>query len=311
MSKGQKAMKILREEGVASLLTSASKYLNGKMDVNYNSKEYHDQRIDNQKRWSFIKPHISNHDTCLDVGCASGYFTAKCANEGLLTIGLDDLSQSSERLQNAWKRGDIPNVAFGNWRIKPDNVQNIPRFDVILLMSIYHHFVKAYGIADANYMVKELGKKSDILIFEMPAYRWTARPLTIKADSIDGKNTNYSLSNHQDLNSKGVSVRIKLGKHLPPGKYKISANSNHKQESDTLFRHISYKEDDRVRIRFEEEKIQLIPSELDNDEDIDDLVKWHKQVIEDIFHTDANVVDFVTTDYVGDWRKSVVYIIKV
>jgi len=92
-----RAIELLRNDGVLTLGKKIPRYTKKKTKkvaqqsfiIPY-ERQYYQRRADNEARWSFIRPHIAQEKTCLDIGCAQGYFTKKAAEEGLLTLGIDN-----------------------------------------------------------------------------------------------------------------------------------------------------------------------------------------------------------------------------
>lgn len=304
MSKIQSAKKIYRQEGPISLAKESGKYVfTAAKRSDYipflNETRYHQMRADNEYRWQFIQPHITDRGSCLDIGCATGYFTAKAAADGLLSLGVDDLSQNPQRLSNAWEyRGDKPNVGFGNWPVNPDNVGDLPYFDVILAMTVYHHFVKAFGIESAQDMLREVASSTNILVLEMPGWRWTGRKFTIEAKQKNNKEVSdkFEIQNHQ-LSPHGARIRPKLSEKLPPGKYDVTVHADGYESSNSL--PININKDmpfsERPRVKFEKNNIEMVESDEDNPQNIDDVIIWYKNLIKKVLGDSVEIIDQTTT----------------
>jgi len=141
------------------------KYGRGLKHIPYHWKK----RDDSKARWQLMAPRIDEKDeSCIDIGCADGYFVKQFSNLGLLTMGVD---QSKESVQTARALyADQEGASFMNYWITPDSIQSIPSFDVILLLTVYHHWVTQNGHGEAERMLKVLADKSKKIFFEPPGY---------------------------------------------------------------------------------------------------------------------------------------------
>lgn len=101
----------------------------------------------------------------LDVGCNLGDITAWCASRGYWTVGID----SSETLihQARERHAAVALCAFMHQRIGPEDVAKLPVFDVVLLLSVHHHWLMAHGPETAGEMLRRMADRTGrVLIFE-------------------------------------------------------------------------------------------------------------------------------------------------
>lgn len=279
--------------------------------LEFGGKSYHQRRLDNDDRWEFLQPHLENKHSCLDIGCASGYLTRKCADEGLLTLGIDDLSQSDNRLQNAISEyGYTQNIGFGNWKVSPNNVNVLPKFDCILAMTVYHHFIKTFGKEHADRIMEKLYGKCDILVVEFPGWRWTGRSLTVEMIS-EHNGEVFKLNNHEQLSPYGVRIRPILNKYVNPGKYRVTIHAEGYNSSNTLNIDINSTDvhESSPRIKFEGEQVQLLPGNEVGSE-IGDVVEWYDELVKEIFPDSTTILDKTLVDYFGDREENIIYILK-
>ncbi len=125
------------------------------------------KRTDSPHRWELIEPHLKPEDhTALDIGSASGFFTAKLADRGMFAIGLEVRNDRVESAVRSW--GTRPGLAFMRWSLEPENIAWLPEVDVVLLLTVYHHWCNTFGRPEAEEMLRELGRKTNRLIFEPP-----------------------------------------------------------------------------------------------------------------------------------------------
>jgi SAM-dependent methyltransferase len=125
------------------------------------------KRVDSEDRWQTISDHIDSNDTsAIDIGCASGYFTAQLARSGIFSVGID-IERS--RLNDAYRLySERPGLAFMEYRVAPDTVHMLPGFDITLLLTVYHHWTANFGRENAEHMLKVLASRTKKLFFEVP-----------------------------------------------------------------------------------------------------------------------------------------------
>jgi SAM-dependent methyltransferase len=119
-----------------------------------------------QERWQKIGdalPHGCH--TALDIGCNLGDITALCAQNGLWAIGVD---QRAKLVAEAHRRHrGVVNCGFMQMKVAPQDIGRFPTFDVVLLLSVHHHWLMNYGPDVAGQMLRSLAERTvRVLIFE-------------------------------------------------------------------------------------------------------------------------------------------------
>lgn len=98
----------------------------------------------------------------LDVGCNEGCVTAEFAKLGKFCVGVDTgpvyLNQVLANVNDSFKNST---AAYGVFVVNDSNVNSIPNFDLILLLSVHHQFVNMFGDDYAKDLVKSLIHKSN------------------------------------------------------------------------------------------------------------------------------------------------------
>jgi SAM-dependent methyltransferase len=134
-------------------------------------------------RWSIIEKVITEtrSRSVLDLGCAEGYFVRHAVRSGRVALGVDGDLRSIAIAQSLNLLDKISGAAFMHALITPEFVERLPRFDVVIFLSVLHHIFTQRGPVEAKNMMRAVhaatGKR---LIFDMgqsneSAYEWSAR----------------------------------------------------------------------------------------------------------------------------------------
>jgi hypothetical protein len=73
------------------------------------------------------------------------------------------------------KKSGLDEVSFLAMEVSPSTVELVPAADCVLVLSVWHHFVREWGFEEATEMLAEIWAKTDRLLFfetgedEMPA----------------------------------------------------------------------------------------------------------------------------------------------
>ncbi len=108
----------------------------------------------------------NNQVSVLDIGCNIGYFTFRFAELGGFCIGFEKNKNETMVAQALAYINDVNNVAFVRLEVNPVTIKTLPQVDVVLCLSVFHHWVKYYGREDAFKMMKTLYHKAKYLVFE-------------------------------------------------------------------------------------------------------------------------------------------------
>lgn len=115
-------------------------------------------------RLEAIKKNICEADLCLDVGCNTGFFSYEISKMGIFTIGLESEMKNVIVAGSQYAR---PNVIYKQYSLDGDSVGMLPRADIVLFLSVFHHLVKYYGREEALFVLRKLaGKCNQQLFFE-------------------------------------------------------------------------------------------------------------------------------------------------
>lgn len=120
-----------------------------------------------EARWTAIEAAIDNLaiDSALDAGCNVGYFCFSLAFKGIPTLGIDLDERFLRVARRAAHKLNVSGVAFCNMEINRDTVRLLPEVDLSLLLSVWHHWVRAYGLGIASEMLAAVWAKSRRVLF--------------------------------------------------------------------------------------------------------------------------------------------------
>lgn len=178
MSRIGTAVRILQNEGAKPLASATISFLMRSVSDKListgvwlklsNHRSYNEvNRTDSTQRWTMMESYMkSDGGSCLDIGCADGFFTAKAAQSGYYTIGIDS---SSSRLENARRTyRNEKKSAFIQESITPENIAYLPNTDIVFLLTVFHHWCGAFGNDSAKEMMRILATNSQKIVFEPP-----------------------------------------------------------------------------------------------------------------------------------------------
>jgi len=178
VTKFNKLYAAFRKGGIRNTISLIKKRLgvSPKIKRGNSRSVYHEgKRIDSEKRWHTIASYLEPTDkSAIDIGCASGYFTAQLARSGMFSIGIDI---DRARLDDANKLfGRKTRLAFMEYHLSPETIDYLPTFDVALLLTVYHHWTNNYGRIQAENMLRVIAARTNKIFFEVPGAGCIEKP---------------------------------------------------------------------------------------------------------------------------------------
>jgi SAM-dependent methyltransferase len=115
--------------------------------------------------------------TAMDIGCNVGYFALTLVEHGLFVYAIDS-SESNLAVARAANRKIRGNGWFAPLELMctPDNTRHLPSVDIMLVLSVWHHWVRYFGVDAATSMLQQIWRKTRVALFfdtgedEMPAH---------------------------------------------------------------------------------------------------------------------------------------------
>lgn len=103
----------------------------------------------------------------LDIGCNQGYFSFRFAELGGVCIGIDNDRSELMAARALAEINKVRNVAFLEITLDETNIGGLPTSDIVICLSVFHHWVRHYGEVKAINMLAMLSKKANMaLIFD-------------------------------------------------------------------------------------------------------------------------------------------------
>ncbi len=121
-------------------------------------------------RWAVISEVVSKcPNTVLDLGCAEGYFVCRVARDyGCFVLGVDADVRRLTIAQNVSLLNKSERAGFMYAHITPDFLRKLPRFNVVIFLSVLHHIMYEHGVDYAREFMKIIREKTaKSLIFDM------------------------------------------------------------------------------------------------------------------------------------------------
>jgi SAM-dependent methyltransferase len=103
----------------------------------------------------------------LDIGCHQGYFTFRFAEKGGICLGVDNDRAELMVARARAEEKKIRNIAFLELTLDQENIQGLPISDIVVCMSLFHHWVRYYGKEGAEKTLALLaGKAGKAIVFD-------------------------------------------------------------------------------------------------------------------------------------------------
>jgi hypothetical protein len=120
-----------------------------------------------KSRWKQIARFVESLDvrSALDIGANSGWFSFKLAELGIPTIAVERSPRGTRIGLYVRKRSGLEDVSFLVSDVNVSSVERLPEADCVLLLSVWHHFVREDGIDSASAILAELWTKTGSVLF--------------------------------------------------------------------------------------------------------------------------------------------------
>lgn len=120
-------------------------------------------------RWKAIEASLDGHaiGSAADIGCSVGFFCIALALKGIPVLGIDMDTRSLRIAQYTARKLGTRNAGFSNMLVSPGTATLLPKADLIVLTSVWHHWVLHYGLEGAGQIMSAVWERcGKVLIFE-------------------------------------------------------------------------------------------------------------------------------------------------
>ncbi len=105
--------------------------------------------------------------TYLDIGSQLGYFVFKIAEYSeIKAVGIEQDRRAYYYAQSLHILNKQPRVSFRHAHLTPESAKTLGDFDMISLLSVFHHLVKYQGFDAADKIIDELVSRCKYFVFE-------------------------------------------------------------------------------------------------------------------------------------------------
>lgn len=118
-------------------------------------------------RWEAIEHALAGQPigSAMDIGCNVGYFCFALGLKGVPIIGIDMDSRLLRIAQYTSRKLGSPPIGWCNMVVNRETARLLPQVDLVLLLSVWHHWVQAYGLAVAGEILSMVWARSNRVLF--------------------------------------------------------------------------------------------------------------------------------------------------
>jgi hypothetical protein len=120
-----------------------------------------------ESRWEAILPVVREQavESAVDIGACEGYFSIMLGDAGIPTIAVEGNPSTYRTAIFAVRRSGLDDVGVLALELTPDNAVAVPAADCTLCLSIWHHFVRYYGLGAATEMLGTIWDRTHKVLF--------------------------------------------------------------------------------------------------------------------------------------------------
>ena len=145
---------------------------------------------DADERWNAIAATIKAYGAAslLDIGCAEGWFLRRAAEDfGCLALGIDGDQRRVILGEVARLHDGVEGAAIMQANLTPDSIGKLPKFDMVLCLSVVHHVIRRGGIDAAREFTRALATRAErVVLFEMGTSDEKALPWSAELPDMAG-----------------------------------------------------------------------------------------------------------------------------
>jgi hypothetical protein len=110
-----------------------------------------------------------NQLSCCDIGSNNGVFSSLLSLSHKFVLGFEQDTFLFKVANRFLDKGSKKNISYINTLVNKDIIDNIGKFDTVVLLSVYHWWVQSFGNEVAEKMLINLWDKTNkYFLFELP-----------------------------------------------------------------------------------------------------------------------------------------------
>ena len=123
-------------------------------------------------RWSYMESYFQKGiHNYLDLGSNMGFFIYRAGQLGITSIGIDNSWSNVSLSKLLASKYMKQNIGFLFGEINIQTIRSLPKFDIISILSVFHHLVFSFGFHEADKIMCEIVNKTNrYLFFETGQY---------------------------------------------------------------------------------------------------------------------------------------------
>lgn len=128
-----------------------------------------DRATGTEARWKEIEKIAKDHHikTAMDLGSNVGYFCFRLSELGIGTIGFEMSGRFYRLALQAAETFSTNRPMFINHMMTPEDKHALPTVDMVLVLSVWHHWVRAFGLDGASLMLRRAWQHCNVaMVFE-------------------------------------------------------------------------------------------------------------------------------------------------
>jgi hypothetical protein len=120
-----------------------------------------------ESRWEAMFPVVCEQgvESAVDVGASEGYFAIRLGRACVPTIAIESEPSTYRTAIFAVRRSGLDDVGVLAMQLTPENVVSVPAADCTLCLSVWHHFVRRYGLSKATEMLETIWDRTGKVLF--------------------------------------------------------------------------------------------------------------------------------------------------
>ncbi len=116
-------------------------------------------------RLGAIQSHIpESARSVLDIGCNTGFMSVSLSAERLV-VGTESSKKLVATATNSARSMNCGNVAFIHHVLTPDSVKDLPVFDAVLFLGVWHHLPKSHSLEESVSILSELWQRTNVVLY--------------------------------------------------------------------------------------------------------------------------------------------------